>query len=65
MQLGARSVSLGPRVQISSARPRCHRWHDSVAMTKGLGMEEVITAPLSPRQNPYVERLIGCVRREC
>lgn len=36
-----------------------------VAMTKGLGMEEVITAPRSPWQNPYVERLIGSVRREC
>ena len=34
-------------------------------MTKALGMEEVITAPLSPWQNPYVERLIGSVRREC
>jgi hypothetical protein len=28
-------------------------------------MEEVITAALSPWQNPYVERLIGSVRREC
>jgi len=39
--------------------------HDLVTMTKALGMEEVITAPLSPWQNPYVERLIGSVRREC
>jgi transposase InsO family protein len=38
---------------------------DLVAMTKGLGMEEVITAPRSPWQNPYVERLIGSVRRGC
>ncbi len=38
---------------------------DLVAMTKDLGMEEVITAPRSPWQNPYVERLIGSVRREC
>jgi putative transposase len=38
---------------------------DLVVMTKGLGMEEVITAPRSPWQNPYVERLIGSVRREC
>ena len=28
-------------------------------------MEEVVTAPRSPWQNPYVERLIGSVRREC
>jgi putative transposase len=38
---------------------------DWVAMTKGLGMEEVISAPRSPWQNPYVERLIGSIRREC
>ena len=36
-----------------------------VAMTKDPGMEEMITAPRSPWQNPYVERLIGSVRREC
>lgn len=30
-----------------------------------LGMEEVVTAPQSPWQNPYAERLIGSVRREC
>jgi len=30
-----------------------------------LGLEEVLTAPQSPWQNPYAERLIGSVRREC
>jgi transposase InsO family protein len=30
-----------------------------------LGIEEVVTAPRSPWQNPYVERMIGCIRREC
>jgi transposase InsO family protein len=38
---------------------------DWLAMTKGMGMEEVLTAPRSPWQNPYVERLIGSIRREC
>jgi len=38
---------------------------DWVAMTKGMGMEEVLSAPRSPWQNPFVERLIGSVRREC
>ena len=28
-------------------------------------MEEVLTAPQSPWQNPYAERLIGSIRREC
>jgi transposase InsO family protein len=36
-----------------------------VAMMKGMGIEEVVTAPRSPWQNPYVERLIGSIRREC
>jgi transposase InsO family protein len=31
----------------------------------GLGITEVLTAPRSPWQNPYVERLIGSIRREC
>jgi transposase InsO family protein len=30
-----------------------------------LGIEDVPTAPRSPWQNPYVERLIGTVRRDC
>ena len=31
----------------------------------GLGIMEVLAAPRSPWQNPYVERLIGSIRREC
>jgi putative transposase len=30
-----------------------------------MGIEEVVIAPRSPWQNPYVERLIGTIRREC
>jgi hypothetical protein len=30
-----------------------------------MGITEVITAPRSPWQNPYAERLIGSIRREC
>ena len=29
-----------------------------------LGVDEVVTAPASPWQNPYVERVIGSLRRE-
>jgi putative transposase len=32
------------------------RWRD---------VQEVLTAPQSPWQDPYVERLIGSIRREC
>ena len=31
----------------------------------GMGITEVISSPSSPWQNPYVERLIGSMRREC
>ena len=30
-----------------------------------MGMEEVKIAPHSPWQNPYCERVIGSIRREC
>lgn len=30
-----------------------------------VGLTEVVTAPRSPWQNPYVERVIGSIRREC
>jgi putative transposase len=32
---------------------------------KSLGMKEVISAPRSPWQNAFAERLIGSIRREC
>ena len=31
----------------------------------GVGIDEVLSAPRSPWQNPFVERLIGTLRREC
>ena len=30
-----------------------------------MGIHEVLTAPRSPWQNAYAERLIGSIRREC
>jgi len=30
-----------------------------------MGIDEVLTAPHSPWQNPFAERLIGSIRREC
>jgi putative transposase len=32
---------------------------------KGMHIKEVLTAPQSPWQNPFAERLIGSIRREC
>ena len=35
------------------------------ATTRDMGMEELLSAPRSPWQNPYLERLVGSIRREC
>jgi transposase InsO family protein len=32
---------------------------------KGMGIAEILAAPHSPWQNPFAERLIGSIRREC
>jgi putative transposase len=39
--------------------------HDFRERVKHMGIEEVITAPRSPWQNPFAERVIGSIRREC
>jgi putative transposase len=38
---------------------------DFADLTREMGMEEVLTAPRSPWQNPFAERLVGSIRREC
>src|SRR5262249_4828947 len=48
-----------------------HRDRDSIygehfrGRVAGMGIAEVVSAAASPWQNPYVERLIGSIRREC
>jgi putative transposase len=32
---------------------------------RAMGIQEIVTAPRSPWQNAYVERVIGSIRREC
>lgn len=39
--------------------------HEFRRRVQSLGIREVITAPRSPWQNAYAERLIGSIRREC
>ena len=38
---------------------------DFVRRVEGLGMEQKLIAPRSPWQNPFAERWIGSLRREC
>jgi putative transposase len=45
-------------------REAIYGW-EFVQRTLGLGLEQKLIAPRSPWQNPFVERLIGSIRREC
>jgi transposase InsO family protein len=38
---------------------------DFTRCVNALGVKQVLIAPRSPWQNPYVERVIGSIRREC
>jgi putative transposase len=44
---------------------RDHAFDSLRATAKAMGIEEVLTAPRAPWQNPFVGRFIGSVRREC
>jgi putative transposase len=39
--------------------------HDFVEQVKAMGIKQVRSAPRSPWQRAYIERVIGTVRREC
>ena len=39
--------------------------HDFVKQVKAMGIKQVLSAPRSPWQRAYVERVIGTIRREC
>ena len=39
--------------------------HEFTSRVDHMGIKEVKTAPRSPWQSPYVERLIGTLRRDC
>jgi transposase InsO family protein len=39
--------------------------HDFVKQVQAMGIKQVLSAPRSPWQRAYIERLIGTTRREC
>src|SRR5215475_6368407 len=53
------------RAGLSPPRPRSRLRRQFRHHVKSLGIEEVLTAPQSPWQNPFAERLAGSIRREC
>ena len=46
-------------------RDRDHAFDAWVHAAKTMGIDQILTAPRSPWQNAYAERLIGSIRREC
>lgn len=51
---------------LDNARRRIpHFGEDFERRVRSLDLKQVLTAPRSPWQNPYVERVIGSIRREC
>jgi putative transposase len=44
---------------------RDHAFEGLQITAQAMGIKEVLTTPRSPWQNPYAERFIGSVRREC
>jgi hypothetical protein len=44
---------------------RTHTLTLSRRQVEGIGLSEVLTAPASPWQNVYAERVIGTIRRDC
>jgi transposase InsO family protein len=46
-------------------RDRDHACDGLTATATAMSIHEVLTAPRAPWQNPFVERVIGSIRREC
>jgi len=46
-------------------RDRDHAFAGIGPTATGMGIHEVLTAPRSPWQNAYAERVIGSIRRKC
>jgi transposase InsO family protein len=55
----------GDEVPRSLIRDRDHAFAGIGPTATGMGIHEVLTAPPSPWQNAYAERVIGSIRREC
>jgi hypothetical protein len=50
---------------LSSDHDRLFEFHRWQANLRVFDVEEIKTVPYAPRSHPFVERLIGTIRREC
>src|SRR5436309_8992557 len=60
-----RRLPLRYRATLSSPGSRPHLWDDFSRQVQDMAIQEVQSAPRSPWQRAYVERVIGTIRREC
>ena len=63
-QHGERLFHLACREDLEGIRDATYG-HEFRRRIQSLGMKEVISAPRSPWQNAFAERMIGSIRREC
>ena len=54
-----------PPAYLSSDHDPLHRFHQWQANLRILDVTEIKTVPYVPRSHPFVEPLIGTIRREC
>ena len=54
-----------PPTYLSSDHDPLYRFHQWQANLRILDVEEIKTVPYAPLSHPFVERLIGTIRREC
>jgi putative transposase len=54
-----------PPRYLSSDHDRLYEFHQWQANLRILNVEEIKTVPYAPVSHPFVERLIGTIRREC
>ena len=64
-QLIGQHLPLRLGAEVSHPRPRRDLWCGLVRRVRAMGIEQVVTAPRSPWQNPSCERVIGTLGREC
>ena len=57
--------SVGLPKYLSSDHDPLYRFHQWEANLRILGVTEIKTVPYIPSSHPFVERLIGAIRREC
>ena len=54
-----------PPTYLSSDHDRLYQFHEWQANLRFLNVEAIKTVPYAPLSHPFVERLIGTIRREC